>query len=308
MDMFPIFGGFFAFIASIYVWVRDNNKIRASLVIIAIMWFVFTFYTLTRFDQEGLTYLASNYRFCSRQNSPNCLLSGEYNRYRQRDITSGPSSSVCQYCRRPVQVVTRDVIRYVKIEEGNLVNEDIEKIRSLLGSQFEEEDSVIGDMIGVSDLSPSKSTDINTSFGIASQYIVPIRNDKVFPKLVNFDRSCLKRSELRTLVSGGSVVTLTWVGKVEERCFDSLWWPSLVRSGGAVILDRNRGGDISSYIRYSDDDFGRFLVISSKKLDSREGSVGLWISFISPRVPLTSVYDDYGARGIFRVIDPIANE
>lgn len=220
-------------------------------------------------------------------------------------IFSGPSEAACRACKIPKETIVKEVIEKVYVAEPDLFKNEIDKFQNILDLPFENFQGFLGESIGIGDTSALTSSQIQTSFGTSTLYSGKIRFDKMFENLIDRDRSCLNYSNLRVLVFQERIKTITWIGSVNKGCFENYWLPAIARERKFVTLDRIRGVYFSN-IRYIDTNKGRFLFIFSKTTDIVNSSTGIWISFISPQIPISNVYDDYGARGIFSNVDSIA--
>ena len=234
-------------------------------------------------------------------------MSWDYEGYREKQIASVPNANICRFCPTKPEVITKVVEKFVPIRETDIMQPDLPKFEALVGISFEKTRFQLGKMIGVDDAGSLTTQNINTSRGIATQYLGNARFDNSFPTLMSYDRKCLGGSHLRILVLEGKVATLTWIGDVNKQCFDTIWLPAIARQRDFKIDERMRGNtSVATTIRYSDRADQRLLIVTSRAQANGRDHVGIRISVTSSIFSLPSVYDDYQARGIFSDPETIA--
>jgi hypothetical protein len=298
-----------AFVLAIYIWLRHNDKVGASIATGLILFGVADFIIRTNYDQDLLSHLASRIRYCSDDPGPfGCFFSGEYERYRAALIAQGPTPEVCKLCNLPHEVVVKPIIKYVPLQETTLIEKDMPQLQALMNQRIEVVAQILGQKVGVDDITSLGTSSIHTSKGDATQYRGVVGRDNFFPQLINYDRSCVNSSEVRILVLDGLVRTITWIGDINKTCFDNLWSPSFGRMVDFKIDERFRGGDanIDTIIRYFDYVDVRLLVVSARPASNDHNHVGLRVSLVSSTFPANNAYDDYAARGIFTDIQALA--
>lgn len=289
MALWELLGTIALSIYGVYVYLTTDNKGRFLVFSLIVAVFVGELYCRFRLDMSLTEYFPRKVRYCSAPDKDaGCMLSWEYERVIMRRIDVAPLKSVCDMCAIPEKLVPIERIKYVRVEERSLLQNDIQQLEALIDRPIAEFASNLSQMAGVADiLQPAPPGRVDT-VGESKVYVHQIGRDGVLGTIVRFKPGCVGDSALFVTVRAERIAGIDWVGSVEKICFDTIWMPALGKLRDFRIDEQYRPMRVIDTIVRSHIADGRHLLIAtSRSPRSTRRQVGVRVSVISASaVPL----------------------